>query len=155
MKNGCSPFSCNTRGVRNNNPFNIKVSSNRWKGKIPQSEKKDKTFEEFYNLQCGIRAGVLLLKHYIADGCDTVDKIITRFAPPVENYTQNYINYARSFVNNDGSVPFDAPIAYGSESVDFYHLCYAICMYESEYRLTPTFFREVFTLFPELNDSKY
>ena len=144
-----------TRGVRNNNPFNIKNSLNHWKGKKAFSEKKDKTFEEFYNISFGLRAGVLLLRNYINEGYNTVDKIISRFAPPVENFTSNYITYVESFVNTDGDVPFDGIISYGQESVEFYHLCYAICLYESDYKLTPTTFRDLFKTFPELSNPNY
>ena len=152
MKNG---MDYRTRGVRNNNPFNIKVSPNRWKGKLPQSEKKDKTFEEFYNMSFGIRAGVLLLKHYIQDGYNTVESIISRYAPSNENHTQNYIEYVSSFIVGDDNVPFSPPIIFGFEEINFYHLCYAICMYESNYKLSPTKFRETFKLFPELNNPIY
>lgn len=149
MKNGTTYKS---RGIRNNNPFNIKNTSDNWKGSLPKSEKKDKKFVEFYNIDFGIRAGVILLKNYLSMGYDTVDKIISRYAPPNENYTKNYITYVSSFVYNDGPLPFGAPIGFcGVDSLDFYHLCYAICQFESNYKLTVAHWRQLFLTFPELS----
>lgn len=84
-----------TRGLRNNNPFNIRyVKENLWKGKVPDEKKRDSDFEEFISLPYGIRAGYLLLRKYIHDGDDTIRKIITRWAPPEDgNNTIAYIDY--------------------------------------------------------------
>lgn len=75
------------RGYRNNNPFNIKKSSSRWQGKIKGD---DKVFETFGSLEFGLRAGLKLLINYVHQGHDTIDKIISRFAPSCENNTDNY-----------------------------------------------------------------
>ena len=150
MKSHATEFK--SRGIRNNNPFNIKNTSDSWKGALPKSEKKDKVFVEFYNIDFGLRAGIILLKNYISMGYDTVDKIISRYAPPNENFTKYYIDYVSSFVYTDGALPFAAPISFhGVESLDFYHLCYAICMFESDYRLSVAHWRELFFKFPELS----
>lgn len=54
-----------TRGVRNNNPFNIKMSNkNNWLGKVKHSSNTDGTFEQFISMKYGLRAGVRLLKNY-------------------------------------------------------------------------------------------
>lgn len=79
------------RGLRNNNPLNIKKGS-LWIGERPVQS--DKTFEEFIDIIFGLRAGFRLLKRYIYDDeCNTIEKIISRWAPSTENATQKYIDY--------------------------------------------------------------
>lgn len=83
------------RGIRNNNPLNIRVGNN-WKGERP--EKKDKSFEEFTSMEYGVRAGFIIIRKYMSgyNGLtrkfNTVDLIIRRWAPSVENNTEAYIN---------------------------------------------------------------
>ena len=78
------------RGIRNNNPGNIKHGDT-WKGEIKST---DRTFEQFKDAEHGIRAiGVLLRTYNTKYNLDTVDGIISRWAPKSENQTQNYINF--------------------------------------------------------------
>lgn len=80
------------RGIRNNNPFNIVDTKTEWKGE--SGENKDKRFEEFKTMEDGIRAGMIILRTYIEKHkLNSVRKIITRFAPSVENDTWAYINF--------------------------------------------------------------
>lgn len=44
------------RGIRNNNPLNLRKSNNNWVGKIEPS--KDKAFEQFLTMEHGIRAAM-------------------------------------------------------------------------------------------------
>lgn len=77
-------------GLRNNNPLNIRVSSNTWLGKIPTSN----SFENFSTLEYGIRAAVKnLITYYTRDKLVTVGSIVSKWAPPSENHTSNYIKY--------------------------------------------------------------
>lgn len=78
-----------TRGIRNNNPLNIRIG-NKWKGlKTPNT---DGAFDQFISLPWGYRAAFVILKNYInRHKCDTVEKIITRWAPSNENDTKAYI----------------------------------------------------------------
>lgn len=83
------------RGIRNNNPLNI-VKGNSWKGE--RANQTDTRFEEFESMAMGLRAGFVLLRNYI-EGTktrptkfNTIRKIIARWAPPSENYTQRYID---------------------------------------------------------------
>lgn len=83
------------RGIRNNNPLNIRKGNN-WLGeKSPQT---DKEFEQFESMTMGVRAGLKILRNYITgyDGhrkpIDTIEGIITRWAPPSENNTRKYID---------------------------------------------------------------
>ena len=77
------------RGIRNNNPLNIKKGNN-WIGE--RANQKDKDFEEFETMQMGIRAALKLIRNYIILGYNTPRKIIHRWAPPIENYPENYAN---------------------------------------------------------------
>lgn len=84
------------RGIRNNNPLNIRKGNN-WLGeRHPQT---DKEFEEFESMQMGIRAAFKLLRNYMsgANGkrkpCVTIEDIVSRWAPEVENATRAYIQF--------------------------------------------------------------
>lgn len=79
-----------TRGIRNKNPFNIRKSTNQWKGK---KEGTDKEFETFTDMVFGVRACIKLLETYRKQGYKTIDQIINRFAPSVENDTSNYLRF--------------------------------------------------------------
>lgn len=77
-------------GLRNNNPLNIRVSGEKWLGKIPT----DNGFEKFSSLEYGIRAAVINLRTYFNKyNCRTVSSIISRWAPANENNTNAYIQY--------------------------------------------------------------
>lgn len=82
------------RGIRNNNPLNIRKGNN-WKGERPVQS--DKAFEEYESLEWGIRAGFIILRKYIrgynglTEKFNTIEKIITRWAPASENNTRAYI----------------------------------------------------------------
>lgn len=79
-----------TRGMRNNNPLNIRRNpANRWKG--ARSEITDKQFEEFRTTFYGFRAAIILIYNYMKAGNNTIRKIVTKWAPPSENDTKNYI----------------------------------------------------------------
>lgn len=79
------------RGIRNNNPGNIKWSSN-WLGLKQDGKEQDPSFCVFISAVYGIRAlARLLLNYQKLYGLDTPRKIISRYAPPSENQTQAYI----------------------------------------------------------------
>lgn len=80
-----------TRGLRNNNPGNIRHSNSKWQG--ASSEKTDASFVTFLTPEYGIRALAVLVKNYmLKNKIDTVAGIIARWAPSNENDTQAYIN---------------------------------------------------------------
>lgn len=80
------------RGIRNNNPGNIRWGSE-WKGLIVQSKRNDKSFCQFKDAIHGLRAMVKIIFTYQNKyGLKTVESIIHRYAPPNENNTQGYIN---------------------------------------------------------------
>ena len=78
------------RGYRNNNPLNIRISNNAWKGKVKPNT--DGVFEQFTSTAYGYRAAMVLIRTYINRyNCNTLAKIIERWAPPSENSTASYI----------------------------------------------------------------
>lgn len=79
------------RGIRNNNPGNLKITPVEWKGKIPVSENTDGIFEQFENFIWGLRAMMLDIRNDIFEGKDNLEKLIYEYAPPSENDTEKYI----------------------------------------------------------------
>ena len=78
------------RGIRNNNPLNIRVG-NKWKGEVENPTDQD--FEQFTCMHYGLRAGFILLRRYIERyHLNTITEIISRWAPSTENNTRAYIN---------------------------------------------------------------
>lgn len=81
-----------SRGIRNNNPGNIDRNSTQWLGMAP--EQTDDRFIVFSEMKYGCRALLKLLSNYINKyKCDTVEKIISRYAPSNENCTSAYIQF--------------------------------------------------------------
>lgn len=77
------------RGIRNNNPGNIRKGE-KWKGLSPIQN--DSSFCVFKSPEYGIRALVVLLRNYYQIyELNTVAKIIKRYAPKIENDTYAYI----------------------------------------------------------------
>lgn len=95
------------RGIRNNNPLNIRKGSS-WKGeRQPQS---DPAFEEFVSMQWGIRAAFKLMRNHIngfggtRPKMNTLKKLIAVWAPPSENATTRYVDFVSAHV---GLLPSD------------------------------------------------
>lgn len=84
-----------TRGIRNNNPGNLRESpgdSTAWLGERTTND--DSAFEEFVSPEYGIRALALTLLNYSRlYGRNTVFALIERYAPPSENHTAVYAGY--------------------------------------------------------------
>ncbi len=75
-------YNQSARGYRNNNPLNLRLSSNRWKGKVPASENTDGAFEQFTTMAYGFRAALKNLQSYIDKyHCDTIQSIVTKWVP--------------------------------------------------------------------------
>lgn len=121
-----------TRGVRNNNPFNIRVSNSRWFGKVSSDRNTDGVFEQFQSIDYGVRAGLVLLCRYIKDyRLDSVRAIISRFAPEKENNTRSYIEFVENYMQSYGFTP--DTIVFGSPK--FACLCCAVLRFESSYNV--------------------
>ena len=101
-----------SRGIRNNNPGNIRLTDEQWRGEVPASLKRDTEFEEFISPLFGIRAMARILKTGARAGRDTIREIITRWAPPSENDTAAYIRSVsrRTDLGPDEPINFDAKL---------------------------------------------
>ena len=82
------------RGIRNNNPLNIRHSADHWQG--ARAEQTDKSFVQFESMAYGYRAAWKTLESYWKNFTRTkqpfnVRNIIARWAPSSENDTQAYI----------------------------------------------------------------
>lgn len=80
-----------SRGLRNNNPGNIRITKDKWQGLRERQE--DKAFFQFTEMKWGYRALIRTLQNYrLKWGCKTISDFINRWAPPVENNTSGYIS---------------------------------------------------------------
>lgn len=94
------------RGIRNNNPLNIRIG-NVWLGEVDNPT--DLEFEQFVSMEYGLRAAFVLLRRYIRHyRLDTVQKIISRWAPRNENHTDSYV----ASVCQQMGIEKDTPIKY-------------------------------------------
>lgn len=79
------------RGLRNNNPGNIRLNGITYEGEIVPS--KDKSFKQFKSMEYGYRAMFVVLHTYARKyGINTIEGMISRYAPASENHTQKYID---------------------------------------------------------------
>ena len=83
-----------TRGLRNNNPLNIRRSADRWEGTA--TTQTDQSFVQFKTLAYGYRAAWKTLDTYCLRfrrerRVYNVRNIIARWAPPAENDTDAYV----------------------------------------------------------------
>ena len=91
-----------SRGIRNNNPLNIRRSKDKWVGM--RKVQTDKGFVQFTRRVYGYRAAFVLLRNYIGKGRDTIGKIIAKWAPSSDgNDTQSYIRYVSTTTGIDAS----------------------------------------------------
>jgi hypothetical protein len=89
-----------TRGIKNNNPGNIKISGDEWVGAVGHDGK----FIKFSRIEYGIRAMAKILRTYQnKHGLKTIRDIIHRWAPKTENKTEDYIK----FVSRETGIPPD------------------------------------------------
>jgi len=85
--------------IFNNNPGNIRTSSTNWNGEVTQPGEE---FERFSDMHMGVRASARILRRYVSKyGIDTINKIIDRYAPPVDNNPNN-ANYAKHVSTGSG-----------------------------------------------------
>lgn len=78
------------RGIRNNNPLNIRIG-NVWLGEV--REPTDPDFEQFISMVYGVRAGFVLIRRYIRHyHRTTIPQVIAAWAPSNENNTTAYID---------------------------------------------------------------
>lgn len=81
-----------TRGLRNNNPLNIRRNTTQWQGLA--EEQKDNAFFTFVAPEWGYRAALRTLQNYRrVHGLTTIEQWVNRWAPPCENPTGNYVDF--------------------------------------------------------------
>lgn len=80
-----------SRGRRNNNPGNIRLTDTTWNGKVPNELNSDGEFEQFYKEVDGVRACIINMRTLITRGENTTRKLISTWAPKNENDTEAYI----------------------------------------------------------------
>lgn len=116
-----------------NNPFNIRSTSSQWQGLVGSK----RGFCEFDSLENGVRVAIyLLIKTYPKYGCDTIESVITRFAPPSENDTARYIDYV--------CLRCDAKPTDKIRDVGLYNVLSAMAMIESHFVLPYNLFKRAY-----------
>jgi hypothetical protein len=98
------------RGLRNNNPGNIRLSGDQWQGM--SASQTDGTFVQFDSMVYGIRAiAKVLQKYHYTYGLNSVNEIIARWAPQSENNTSAYAYAVADYlgVSADDYLDFSNP----------------------------------------------
>ena len=97
------------RGIRNNNPLNIRRSKDQWKGMA--EAQSDRAFVQFKSLEWGWRAAFYLLTrtYYHKYRLYTIRNIIRRWAPSNENDTNAYIANVSKLTGIDPDEPIGIP----------------------------------------------
>ena len=94
------------RGLRNNNPGNIRRSDTLYVG---EKESTDPEFKQFTSMAYGYRAMFMLLYTYqIRYGLNTLRGMISRYAPENENNTSNYIRQVSHWSGIDANIRITA-----------------------------------------------
>lgn len=93
-----------SRGLRNNNPGNIRKNSDVFQGEVKST---DKEFKQFETMAYGYRAIFKILQGYQKNyKLETISQMINRWAPANENHTGNYIR----IVSDMSGIPAYDPI---------------------------------------------
>ena len=91
------------RGLRNNNPGNIRRNSDVFQGEKTSS---DKEFKQFKSMAYGYRAIFKILSNYYRNyKLDTIRKMIGRWAPENENNTKAYIKAVSDYAGISADDP--------------------------------------------------
>ncbi len=93
------------RGIRNNNPLNIRRSKDKWQGL--RAQQTDAAFCQFETMAYGWRAAFVLLTrtYYHTYRLFTIRNIIMRWAPENENNTEAYIANVSRLTGIDPNEP--------------------------------------------------
>jgi len=97
----------NPKGFTYNNPLNIRLTADRWRGQLMPHE--DDAFARFETPEYGIRAAAKLMQTYWSKyGIDTIEALVGRWAPPEDNNpTENYVAFVEESAGRDHDVPYD------------------------------------------------
>lgn len=96
------------RGLRNNNPLNIRKNSDVFQGEVNPS--RDAAFKQFKTMAYGYRAGFKVLSNYYRIyRLTTIRKMISRWAPENENNTSAYVSLVSKYagIGPDDLISFD------------------------------------------------
>lgn len=132
------------RGIRNNNPLNIRKGNN-WKGERPNQT--DKAFEEFQSMEYGIRAALKLMRNHITGyngsrkKADTLRKLIAVWAPPTENATTKYCDLVSK---ETGIAP--TRLLHATDKADLLAICRAMAFVECGVWLDKELFESAWNL---------
>ena len=98
------------RGIRNNNPLNIRRSKDQWKG-LAEAQ-TDGAFVQFKSLDYGWRAAFYLLTrtYYHKYRLYTIRGIVSKWAPESENNTKAYIANVSRLTGIDPDEPIGIPL---------------------------------------------
>jgi hypothetical protein len=94
MTKADKPIKSQVRGMRNNNPGNLRPTGAKWAGQVVPGT--DPGFMQFKSMPYGIRALFVDLINKHKRGLDTLREILYVYAPPSENRTEVYISNVSS-----------------------------------------------------------
>ena len=134
-----------SRGIRNNNPLNIRRSTSHWIGKVYRYT--DREFEQFAKMVFGVRAGIVLLtRHVLCNRLRTLKGIVHIWAPDGDG-GNNERAYCKALmqrgVTNDVQLTKDW----------LFGLMVAMCDVESQFTLTRKTFEEAFSMWSMANET--
>lgn len=93
------------RGLRNNNPLNIRKNPDVFQGERTPSG--DTAFKQFKTMAYGYRAALRVIgNYYRLYHLRTIRQVIGRWAPENENNTDSYVHLVSSY----SGIPADDPI---------------------------------------------
>lgn len=96
------------RGLRNNNPLNLRISNNQWLGKVRFNT--DGAFEQFTSIEYGIRAGfkniqAIVRRRASESQSTTIRELVHIWAPAADG--NNEIAYCKTIADKTGLQPND------------------------------------------------
>lgn len=116
------------RGLRNCNPLNIRLGSDKWQGM--RAQQTDAEFCQFKAAEWGWRAAFRLLTrtYYNKYALHTMRTIIPRWAPASENNTQAYIAHVAQLSGIGADEPLGAP---ADHPAHWLLMAYAMAIHEN------------------------
>jgi hypothetical protein len=136
------------RGIRNNNPLNIRHNGDLFQGEIHPGT--DGAFKQFKTPAYGYRAAFVTLATYLACGKNTIEKIVCSWAPPSENNTESYI----SLVEKYSGIKKDKPLT-NQSGEDYVKIVIAMSRVENGVNVNPEDVRTGFNMQDKLKTHLY
>lgn len=99
------------RGMRNNNPLNLRISGNAWLGKVAHNT--DGSFEQFTTLEHGLRAAILNINTIVRRRKKqrlqtTIKDLISIWAPAADNNNEeSYVSTIHTYTQLPGNTIID------------------------------------------------